>query len=301
MAGFPRCARGSFLIFGLSWIAAISSACATASKQPPPEGEIAPRSPESNQISLPQIPNQYPPPLEPTENWWHPSPGTSWQWQLSGNIDPSFDVEMYDIDLFDTPQAMIDQLQASGRIVVCYFSAGSWEDWRPDANDFPAEVIGEPLEGWPGERWLDIRQVDLLAPILEARLELARQKGCDGVEPDNVDGYANKTGFPLDADDQIVFNTWLAQEAHARGLSIGLKNDLDQIEALLTHFDWALNEQCFEYNECERLLPFIQSGKAVFGVEYNLEVDDFCPLANNMNLDWLKKSLELDAYRVACR
>ncbi len=289
------------MIFGLSWIAAVLSACATASTQLPPEGEITPRSPESNQLSLPQVPNQYPSPLEPAENWWRPSPGTSWQWQLSGNIDPSFDVEMYDIDLFDTPLAVIDQLQASGRTVVCYFSAGSWEDWRPDATDFPAEVIGEPLEGWPGERWLDIRQVDLLAPILEARLDLARQKGCDGVEPDNVDGYANETGFPLGAHDQIAFNTWLAQEAHARGLSIGLKNDLDQIDALLPHFDWALNEQCFEYNECERLLPFIQSGKAVFGVEYNLEVDDFCPLANNMNLDWLKKSLELDAYRVACR
>ena len=289
------------MIFGLSWIAAILSTCTTASTQPSPEGEIAPRSPESNQISLPQIPNQYPPPLEPVENWWRPSPGTSWQWQLSGNIDPSFDVDMYDIDLFDTPLAVIDQLQASERTVVCYFSAGSWEDWRPDATDFPAEVIGEPLESWPGERWLDIRQVDLLAPILEARLDLALQKGCDGVEPDNVDGYENETGFPLGAHDQIAFNTWLAQEAHARGLSIGLKNDLDQIDALLPHFDWALNEQCFEYNECERLLPFIQSGKAVFGVEYNLEVDDFCPLANNMNLDWLKKSLELDAYRVACR
>lgn len=300
MAGFPRCARGSFLIFGLSWIAAILSACGSVSAQPVADEGIA-QAVESNQINLPQVPNQYPPPLESVENWWRPSPGTSWQWQLSGDIDTSYDVEMYDIDLFDTPLAVIDQLQASGRTVVCYFSAGSWEDWRPDANDFPSEVIGEPLEGWPGERWLDIRQVDLLAPILEARLELARQKGCDGVEPDNVDGYANETGFPLGAHDQVAFNTWLAQEAHARGLSIGLKNDLDQIEALLPHFDWALNEQCFEYNECERLLPFIQSGKAVFGVEYNLEVDDFCPLANNMNLDWLKKSLELDAYRVACR
>jgi hypothetical protein len=297
MAGYPRQSNRFFIVIGLSLMTMILFACASTPQEVLPGVNNAQDAAEENQINLPQVPNDYP----PTENWWRPSPGTSWQWQLSGDIDTSFDVGMYDIDLFDAPQAVIDQLQASGRIVICYFSAGSWEEWRPDANDFPAEVIGEPLEGWPGERWLDVRQVDILAPILEARLELARQKGCDGVELDNVDGYANETGFPLGGDDQVAFNTWLAQQAHARGLSVGLKNDLDQIEVLLPHFDWALNEQCFEYNECERLLPFIQSGKAVFGVEYNLEVDDFCPQANDMNLDWLKKSLVLDAYRVACR
>jgi hypothetical protein len=265
------------------------------------QGESDQFTAESDQTNLPQVLNEYLPLAESEGNWWRPSPGTSWQWQLTGSIDTSFDVEMYDIDLFDTLQSVIDQLHASGRVVICYFSAGSWEDWRPDANDFPAAVIGEPLEGWEGERWLDIRQLDMLAPILVARLDLARQKGCDGVEPDNVDGYLNATGFPLSADDQIAFNIYLAEQAHARGLSIGLKNDLDQIETLLPYFDWALNEQCFEYAECKLLLPFVQSGKAVFGVEYSLNVDQFCPQANSMNLDWLKKNLELDAYRLSCR
>jgi hypothetical protein len=69
--------------------------------------------------------------------------------------------------------------------------------------------------------------LDSLGPILFARLDLAVAKGCDGVEPDNVDGYANNTNFPLTVQDQLQFNIWLANEAHARGLSIGLKNDLD--------------------------------------------------------------------------
>ena len=64
-------------------------------------------------------------------------PGTSWQWQLSGIIDTSFDVQMYDIDLFNTDQSVIDQLHNDGRIVICYFCGGSWEDWRPDAGQFP--------------------------------------------------------------------------------------------------------------------------------------------------------------------
>ena len=146
---------------------------------------------------------------------------------------------------------VIETLHQDGRSVICYFSAGSYEDWRPDEADFPASVRGKPLDNWPGESWLDIRQIDTLSPIMGARLDLAVQKGCDGVEPDNVDGYSNDTGFPLTAAHQLAYNIWLAEEAHARGLSIGLKNDLDQIPELLPYFDWALNEQCFEYEECD--------------------------------------------------
>lgn len=232
---------------------------------------------------------------------WHPAPGTSWQWQLTGNVDTSVDVAMYDIDLFDTPQTVIDQLHASGRTVICYFSAGSWEQWRPDAADFPAAVLGNTLSGWPDEKWLDIRDINTLAPIIGARLDLAVQKNCDGVEPDNIDGYTNNSGFPLTAGHQLSYNIWLAEQAHARGLSIGLKNDLDQVTQLEPHFDWALNEQCFQYNECNLLLPFIDAGKAVFGVEYNGASADFCPQANAMNFDWLKKNLDLDSWREACR
>ncbi|GAB4431716.1 MAG: endo alpha-1,4 polygalactosaminidase [Anaerolineae bacterium] len=232
---------------------------------------------------------------------WQPSPGTSWQWQLSGTIDTSFDVEMVDIDLFDAPQSVIDQLHADGRVVICYFSAGSWEDWRDDAGNFPASLLGKPLDGWPDEKWLDIRQLDTLGPLMQARLDVAVQKQCDGVEPDNVDGYSNNSGFPLSAADQLAYNRWLAEQAHSRGLSIGLKNDLDQIPQLVDYFDWALNEQCFEYDECDTLTPFVAAGKAVFGVEYSLAPEAFCAQANALNFDWLKKNLDLDAERIACR
>lgn len=229
-------------------------------------------------------------------------PATSWQWQLSGAIDTSVDVQMYDIDLEDAPQASITELQAAGRIVICYFSAGSWESFRSDSADFPESVKGDPLDPpFADERWLDIRRIDLLGPIMAARLDRAAAKGCDGVEPDNVDGYTNTSGFPLTFADQIAYNTWLANQAHARGLSVGLKNDLDQITELLPLFDWALNEQCFEFDECDLLLPFIKAGKAVFGVEYNLETTAFCAQANAMNFDWLKKNIDLDAFRVSCR
>jgi hypothetical protein len=231
---------------------------------------------------------------EPEAEIWRPEPGTTWQWQLNGDINTSWNVDMYDIDLFDAPQEIIDTLRTDGRVIICYVSAGSWENWRDDADDFPDEILGSTLEGWHDERWLDIRQIDLLEPIISARLDLAVEKGCNGVEPDNIDGWANDTGFPLTYDDQIAFNIWLAEMAHQRGLSIGLKNDLDQIEDLVEHFDWALNEQCFQYEECDLLLPFIETGKAVFGVEYEGYAEEYCPLANELGFSWLTKSLDLD-------
>ncbi|MDP2902963.1 MAG: endo alpha-1,4 polygalactosaminidase [Methylovulum sp.] len=233
--------------------------------------------------------------------WWKPTPATSWQIQLQGKINKSFNVKMYDIDLFDTPQSVIDNLHSRGIKVACYFNAGGFEEWRDDAGAFPAAVLGKALDNWPGERWLDIRRIGLLAPIMEARLNLAQEKLCDGVDPDNVDGYTNATGFPLTAEDQLDYNRWLSEEAHARGLAVGLKNDLDQIIGLVTHFDFAINEQCQQYQECDLLTPFIMANKPVFEIEYKGNRNKVCMAANRRNFDALMKRLDLNAWRRACR
>ena len=232
--------------------------------------------------------------------WYMPKPGVSWQWQLNGDLNTRHDVDVYDIDLFDTAKEQIAKLQSRGIKVICYFSAGSYEDWRQDKNDFPESILGNTLVGWENEQWLDIAQIALLAPIMEKRLDLAKQKGCDGVEPDNVDGYQNESGFSLTDTDQLRYNKWLAKQAHQRGLSIALKNDLDQIDILVDHFDFAVNEQCFEYDECERLLPFIAQEKAVFGVEYELQPEQFCTDARAMGFSWMKMTYDLDGERIPC-
>lgn len=233
---------------------------------------------------------------------WRPRPGTSWQWQLTGTIDTSLNVQMYDVDLFTTPQSVIDTLHGRGRVVICYFSAGTYEPGRPDSADLPPSVRGRVLPDWPDERWLDIRS-SVVRGVMRARLDRARGRGCDGVEPDNVDGYDNQNGFSLTAAQQLDYNRFLAREAHARGLSVGLKNDLGQVRALAPDFDWALNEQCFQYDECDALQPFLDAGKAVFEVEYGGAslAGRICPQANRQNLDTLIKDLDLTAFRVACR
>jgi hypothetical protein len=219
---------------------------------------------------------------------------------LTGTVDTSVNVALYDIDLFDNSASVVSGLHASGRHVFCYLDAGTWENWRPDASSFPSSVLGSS-NGWPGEQWLDIRNLAVLGPIMQARLDLCKAKGFDGVEFDNIDGYTNSTGFPLTAQDQLTYNTWLASQAHSRNLSAGLKNDVDQVQALQPHFDWMLDEQCFQYNECSTLVPFIQAGKAVFEVEYSLSTSQFCPQANALNFNSMKKNTNLDASRTPCR
>jgi hypothetical protein len=156
--------------------------------------------------------------------------------QLTSTLDQSIDADFYVIDGFDNAAAAVASLHAKGRKVGCYISAGSYENWRPDASSFPAAVLGNS-NGWSGEKWLDIRRLDILGPIMEARLDMCRAKGFDAVDPDNVDGYTNRTGFSLTAADQLAYNRFLADAAHARGMAVGLKNDLDQIATLEPSFD----------------------------------------------------------------
>lgn len=230
---------------------------------------------------------------------WQPEPGGPWQWQLSGKLDPTVDVPVYDIDGFDHPASVVADLHRRGRKVICYLSTGAWEDFRPDAGSFPKSLLGKG-NGWEGERWLDIRRTDLLEPLMAARLDMCRDKGFDAVEPDNMDGYANDTGFPLTAAHQLRYNRLIARLAHERGLAVGLKNDLDQIPQLVGDFDFAVNEQCAQYDECGTLQPFLDAGKAVFHVEYELPTRAFCPEARRMGMSSILKRYDLDVWRRPC-
>jgi len=224
----------------------------------------------------------------------------SWQWQLTTPVDQSLNVAMYDIDLFDNSASVVSALHAAGRKVICYMEVGAWENYRPDAASFPTSILGSVMGGYPNERYVDIRS-PLLRPIIEARLDLCKAKGFDGIEPDIDDSYTENTGFPLTRQDQITFNTWLAGAAHARGLAIMLKNGPGIATELASVFDMALSEQCFQYSECGVYSAFINLGKPVFNVEYSLATSAFCSQANAMNFNSLRKNTSLNAYRVACR
>jgi hypothetical protein len=238
---------------------------------------------------------------------WKPRPRTTWQWQITGRVDESVKAAMYDIDLFDARPGQvnagaIDRLHAKEIVVVCYLDTGAWESYRPDAARFPRSVIGNPT-GWQGERWLDLRRGSWpkFAPIIWKRLDLAKRLGCDGVEPDQNNAVGNRPGFPITPADQKAWYLEVARQAHRRGLSVGMKNGLESIDRdTVAAFDWALNEQCFQYTECARLEPFTRAGKAVFQVEYDLPPSTFCRQARRLGFSSLRKHPRLGAWRIAC-
>ncbi|HYH59058.1 MAG TPA: endo alpha-1,4 polygalactosaminidase [Thermoleophilaceae bacterium] len=229
---------------------------------------------------------------------WSPAPTADpWQYQLQGKVDLSVRAGVYAVDGADTPKRTVRRIHDRGARAVCYLSAGSYENWRADRRRFPDRVIGRPLAGWPGERWLDIRSRGVLLPIMHARMERCARKGFDAVDPDNVEGYRHPTGFPLSAHHQRRYNRALARAAHDLGLAIGLKNDLGQVRQLVSDFDFAINEQCFQYRECRRLRPFIRAGKPVFNVEYKRLR---CGRAHGLSFSTIRKRLSLRAWRRTC-
>jgi hypothetical protein len=133
---------------------------------------------------------------------WTPKVNDTWQIILShppllaeADTATTPNVSIFDIDLFDTPTETITKLHKLGKKVICYFSAGSYEDWRPDAKNFTDADKGKQLDGWPGEKWLKLSSSNVRA-IMKKRIELAGRKGCDGVDPDNIDGYVRHR-FPF--------------------------------------------------------------------------------------------------------
>ena len=234
---------------------------------------------------------------------WRPVPNSYFDWQLTEPFAFARATDVLDLDLFDADAKDIRALKARGIRLVCYINVGAWEDWRDDAQDFPPHVLGQAYEGWAGERWLDIRDIDALAPVLKARFDLCRAKGFDAIEPDNIDGYDTDTGFPITRAEQVRFNLWLARQAHDRGLSIALKNAPDLLPQLADVYDWALTEDCFVQIWCASLAPLVAAGKAVFAVEYtdqSLNWPDTCARAKALGISVILKNRALDGWLKRC-
>ncbi|OJJ75722.1 hypothetical protein ASPBRDRAFT_26272 [Aspergillus brasiliensis CBS 101740] len=244
---------------------------------------------------------------------WQPAVGTSWQIELLYPLnDTSVDVEVYDIDLFNNNKSVIHDLQKAGRKVICYFSAGSYENWRPDKDKFSSDDLGSDLDGWPGEKWINISS-PRIRNIMLTRLDLAQNKSCDGVDPDNVDGYDNDNGLDLTEADSIDYVNWMANEAHARNMSIGLKNAGSIISSVIKNMQWSVNEQCSQYDECDTYAAFTNQSKPVFHIEYPKGDDTnndnsvsatqkskACNFSGSSNFSTVIKNMDLDNWIEMC-
>jgi hypothetical protein len=224
---------------------------------------------------------------------WVPPKSLTWYWQLQGTVNNSKPVAAYDIDGFDNAAAEVSALHAQAKHVICYINVGTVENWRPDYSSFPASVLGSS-NGWPGEKWLDVRQLSILEPIMTARFQICKSKGFDAVEPDNMDGSGNKTGFPLTPQHQLTYNEWVAGEVHSLGMAVFQKNDGEQTSQLKPYFDGAIDEQCNQYSECSSFQPYLAAGKPVLNAEYSLSTSSFCAADNAAGIMGARYSLGLN-------
>jgi len=232
---------------------------------------------------------------------WRPAIATSWQVQLAGTLDTSFDVAVYEVDLFDTAQADIDALHAAGRRVICYVSTGTFEPWRSDVAAFPPAAVGNVVAEYPQERWLDTRDA-AVRTAMTARLDRARDKRCDGVDLSTLSSGAADTGFSLTADDALGYARFLAAEVHGRGLSAGLGGGENIAAEVVPSFEWALTQGCLDAGTCGAFAAFVAAQKVVFAVEFGTAADaaTICPRVRQQGFNPLIKNRSFDAFRVAC-
>ncbi|XXQ36325.1 Glycoside-hydrolase family GH114 TIM-barrel domain-containing protein [Plasmodiophora brassicae] len=224
--------------------------------------------------------------------WTPPQIGMGWQWVLSFNKIPNVatpNVPVWDIDPEQLTSAsdiatLMSALKAHNRYVICYVNVGSLDTGANDAGSFPKSIIGNAYPDWPGEYFLDIRS-SVTRSLIKARFQRMASYGCDGIEPDNLDTYTEKTFAPAKPDltltDALDYMTWISTTVHDLGMAIGLKNGGDLVEAhnLASVFDFAIVESCAEFSgDCAEYAPFIQAGKPVFAAEYTTAGSGGCPV-----------------------
>eukprot|EP00122_Pirum_gemmata_P002409 Pgem_evm1s2167 len=206
---------------------------------------------------------------------------TTWANQAWGPKSKANELEgqkVINVDLDDTSEDYIKELKDKGHIVSCYISVGTieykdrpelYEEFKTQWN----EIALSPMKKYPDELWLDITKLNKLSVLMKLRFKKAQKKGCQAIEADNVDFYENVELKNYTKDElkeyQKQYGKWQSKTAHNMGMAIGLKNSMALLNDLVDYYEFAVNEECAEYNECNKYADnFNKQGKAIFGVEY---------------------------------
>jgi len=226
-----------------------------------------------------------------------------WDWQLGEPLNLSRDVRVLDVDSDTITAAEVAQMKARGVLMICYVSIGTVENYRSDVAAFPASVVGRTYGDWPDEKFLDIRQHDVLLPIMTARFQRCKDMGFDAIEPDNMDVYDNDSGFRLSRRDGIAYIKALADMAHGMGLEIGQKNVPELTGQLIGSLDFVITEDCFSEGWCEEVSAYIRANKPVLAAEYTDTGVDWaaaCAFARANNYSMILKDRDLSAGLETC-
>lgn len=251
------------------------------------------------------------------QSHWVPKGKLDWTIDYSSALaDGRLDVEAHDAYVLTLPVVAkargkpISELRCTAKKkLICYTNCGAYEKdhWNEEIIDpVRGELIGAQMSGYPEERWLDIRRLDVMRRLIGDKFTKAASLGCDAMLCDNVEAWTTgtdgqdekavrlyreqgldalkafaaenvkaRTGFEISYDDQIAYNRMLSEEAHSRCMGIGLLNDVFQIPDLADDFDFALNEQCHHCGWCDLYQPFVGADKPVLHLEFR-DNEGFC-------------------------
>ncbi|MEU3556955.1 endo alpha-1,4 polygalactosaminidase [Streptomyces fragilis] len=181
-----------------------------------------------------------------------PRAGVDFDYQLGGPYTPPDTVGAVVRDRTERP--------VPGLYNVCYVNAfqaqpdalGWWRKHHPEL--LLRDADGEPVvdRDWD-EVLLDTSTADgrrRLAEIVGGWVDGCAAAGYQAVEPDNLDSYERSDGL-LTAADNLAFAELVARRAHSAGLAVAQKNTVALApEARELGFDFAVAEECGQYDEC---------------------------------------------------
>ena len=234
---------------------------------------------------------------------WQPAPDAKFDLQFSSPMQLQRQVDFLVLDLADALPNEIDTIANNGAAPVCYFNGGSINTEDTDFDLVEPLVIGRRLNTDPQERWLDIRRIDDVAALIRSRLDLCRDKGFMGALVGNLENFLFRSGFPIGQRQQLAFNQFIADEAHQRGLAIGLWNSRSQITPLSSDYDFILVSGCFTDGWCNETQPFIDNGKPAFLVEFaegQRSDVEFCQASQSFGAMGIIKRQVLDGWLRLC-
>ncbi len=86
---------------------------------------------------------------------WTPAPLTSFYWDLTNTVTidaiKSTSAQAMDLDVFYLTKEQVDLIHSLNRALICYIDT-TYESYRPDAYKFTPEVLGNDMDGWPGQK-----------------------------------------------------------------------------------------------------------------------------------------------------
>lgn len=239
---------------------------------------------------------------EPTQIPFVPAEDARWLARLDGAVDIDDDADFFYLDAEQQDPADLAELHRQGRHYLCYLSAGSYEDFRDDADQFPESAIGNPLAAFPSERWLDVRDSSV-RELMARRIQTLAGRGCDGIPPSSLGVSEADTGFSLTREDALEYARWVAGQVHAAGMSVGLTGPTSLTADLAPDFDFGLAINCVRSTGCAEYEVLRTAEKPVLYVELGTPeaAPELCNAAKMLGLNAIVTDAGFNGTCVLCR